>query len=197
MVFPNPTPGFYRTSLTNEKYKGVQMDNELNHSSYLTIALDEAEAAAREGDRPIGAVLVTPDGQIIARGHNRRHTLNSPLQHAEMHLFFTHQELLNTYENQLTLYTSLEPCIMCMATAITARMRRIVWALNDPYMGWRVGLNLEAYPKDKVEIELIAEPDPDLRDRSRLLLISNLSETDKLRALAHIEARNQAATQNP
>lgn len=171
------------------------MNDQLNHSIYLAIAIEEAEAAAYEGDRPIGAILVAPDGSIVARGHNHRKTLNSHLQHAEMHLFFTNQELLSTYENQLTLYTSLEPCIMCMATAITARMRRIVWALNDPYLGWRVGLNLSAYPKEKAEIELIAEPDPDLRDRSRLLLMQNLSKTDKLRALEHMQARDQTTAQ--
>lgn len=98
-------------------------------------ALVEAEAAARLGEVPIGAVVVL-DGRVIGRGHNLRETVQDPTVHAEMVAIRQAAEVLGSWRLlDCTLYVTLEPCAMCMGAIILARIPRLVYACRDPRAG--------------------------------------------------------------
>lgn len=98
---------------------------------FMREALAEATKAAREGEVPIGAVIVH-NNQIIATAHNLRETNGDPTAHAEILVLREaaklkrHWRLLGT-----TLYTTLEPCPMCAGAMIMARTDRLVFGASD------------------------------------------------------------------
>lgn len=81
---------------------------------YMRLALDEARAAADEGEIPIGAVVVDSAGNIIGRGHNRTESLCDVTAHAEMQAISAAATTLGgKYLVGCTLYVTVEPCPMC------------------------------------------------------------------------------------
>lgn len=102
----------------------------------MALALDEARRAADRGEVPVGAVVVAPDGTVVARAGNRTRELADPTAHAEM--LVIREACRATGSERLTgfsLYVTLEPCPMC-ATAISfARIRRLYYGANDPKGG--------------------------------------------------------------
>jgi tRNA(adenine34) deaminase len=80
------------------------------------------------------------------------------------------QKTLRRNEPHLTLYASLEPCLMCYGMAVVARINRIVWACNDPHGGVGVMMTAESWANYHIP-EQLAEPFPDLRETSRQLMI--------------------------
>ena len=102
---------------------------------FMLEALREAEAAARKGEVPIGAVIVH-GGEIVGRGHNLRETSNDPTTHAEMIAIRQGAERLTSWRLlESTIYVTLEPCVMCMGAIILARIPRLVFACRDPRAG--------------------------------------------------------------
>ncbi|MEM9045534.1 MAG: nucleoside deaminase [Pseudomonadota bacterium] len=101
----------------------------------MQAALDEAEAAARRGETPVGAVLVRA-GKIIATDGNRVRALNDPTAHAEILVLRAAAAALGT-ERLLDcdLYVTLEPCAMCAGAISLARIRRLYYAAPDPKGG--------------------------------------------------------------
>jgi len=103
---------------------------------YLRSALAEAEAAAARGEVPIGAVLVSADGEVLAKAGNRVIELKDPTAHAEMLVLragaaaLSNERLVGT-----TLYVTLEPCAMCAGAISLARVGRLVYAAADPKGG--------------------------------------------------------------
>ncbi|THF85457.1 nucleoside deaminase [Deinococcus sp. KSM4-11] len=112
----------------------------LDHARYLRDTLALAREAQAAGSAPVGAVLVDADGQIVGRGRNRHkepqtaeHVGRAGIAHAEMDLYF---QLGNPEQPEtLTLYTSLEPCLMCGGASALIGIGRIVWATADPWGG--------------------------------------------------------------
>lgn len=101
---------------------------------YMAEAMAQAEAAAEAGDVPVGAVLVSCDGDILARGQNRREELGDPTAHAELEAL--RSAAADGWRREgTTLYVTLEPCPMCMGAAILARVERIVYGTPDPKAG--------------------------------------------------------------
>ena len=101
----------------------------------MRAALAEAEAAAGEGEVPVGAIVVA-GGAIIARGHNRSETDNDPSAHAEIvALRKAALESGNYRLTDATLYVTLEPCAMCMGAIVQARIERLVFGAYDPKAG--------------------------------------------------------------
>lgn len=97
-------------------------------------ALREAEAAARAGDAPIGAVVARMDGTVLARGRNRSATARDALRHAEteaLHALFA----AGAAEPGLVLVTTLEPCAMCLGAAAEAGVHAVVYCLEAPPNG--------------------------------------------------------------
>ena len=98
----------------------------------LDLALGEAEAAAARGEVPIGAVLVSPAGEVLAKAGNRVIELKDPTAHGEMLVLRAGARLLGN-ERLLgtTLYVTLEPCAMCAGAISLARVARLVYAAAD------------------------------------------------------------------
>ncbi|MCA3453089.1 MAG: nucleoside deaminase [Rhodobacter sp.] len=104
--------------------------------SHMEIALAEARAAAARGEVPVGAVIVSPDGRIVARAGNRTRQLADPTAHAEMLVIraacaATGSERLAGHD----LYVTLEPCAMCAAAIAAARIARLYYGAADPKSG--------------------------------------------------------------
>ncbi len=102
----------------------------------MELALDQARRAPEHGDVPIGAVLVGPDGGVVAADHNRREERHDPTAHAEMLVIQTGASRAGTWRlSGHTLVVTLEPCPMCAGAATWARVDRIVYGAADPKAG--------------------------------------------------------------
>ncbi len=100
-------------------------------------ALDEARQALKEGEIPIGAVIVCK-GRIIARAHNLTETLCDVTAHAEMQaITMAANQLGGKYLTECTLYVTVEPCIMCGGAIGWAQIPRIVYGAPDEKRGFR------------------------------------------------------------
>ena len=98
----------------------------------MNLALEEARLAFEEGEVPVGAVLVTGNGNIVSKTHNRRESLNDPTAHAEIIVLREGANLSENWRlNNATLYVTKEPCIMCAGTMVNARLGRLVYGCND------------------------------------------------------------------
>ena len=101
----------------------------------MRAAIRQAEAAARKGEVPVGAV-VARDGVILARAHNLRESKKDPTAHAELLALQRAAKKLGGWRlTGCTLYVTLEPCPMCAGAAIIARIARIVYGAPDPKAG--------------------------------------------------------------
>ena len=95
----------------------------------------QAEKAAVQGEIPVGAVLVGPDGLVAAAG-NSPISSHDPTAHAEILVIRDGAAQLHNYRlPEMTLYVTLEPCIMCMGAMIQARIERLVYGATDPKTG--------------------------------------------------------------
>lgn len=98
-------------------------------------ALAQAELAAREGEVPVGAVLVK-EGRLVAEARNRPIADHDPTGHAEIRLLREAGKRLENYRlSGTTLYVTLEPCPMCAGAIVHARVGRVVYATADPRTG--------------------------------------------------------------
>ena len=102
----------------------------------MAAALEQARAAAARGEVPVGAVIVAPDGGIVAAQGNRTRALNDPTAHAEILAIRAACAALKT-ERLVNhdLYVTLEPCPMCAGAIANARIRRLYYGAEDPKSG--------------------------------------------------------------
>jgi tRNA(Arg) A34 adenosine deaminase TadA len=99
-------------------------------------ALAEARLAAERGEVPIGAVIVGPDGAILAEAGNRTEETSDPTAHAEMLVIRAAAAKLGAPRLVgCDLYVTLEPCPMCAQAISFARLRRLYWGAPDPKGG--------------------------------------------------------------
>src|SRR4249920_2702518 len=102
----------------------------------MDLALAEAEAAGLLGEVPIGAVVVSASGEVLARAGNRTLAMRDPTAHAE--LLAIREACAKLGSERLTgcdLYVTLEPCAMCAAAISFARIRRLYYGAADPKGG--------------------------------------------------------------
>ena len=97
-------------------------------------ALVEAEAAGEAGQLPIGAVLVL-DGEIVSRGRNRHLERRTQLAHAELEALLAGGEAAWTHHDECVLYTSVEPCPMCLGALVMADVPHVLFAAHDANAG--------------------------------------------------------------
>ena len=98
----------------------------MNDEYYMQKAYHEALKALKIDEVPVGAVIVR-DGKIIARGHNQRESKNMATAHAETIAIQKACRKLNSWRlDDCTLYTTLEPCLMCTGVIIQSRIQRVV-----------------------------------------------------------------------
>ncbi len=143
------------------------------HEPYLREALALAHESLAAGSSPIGAVLVDADGQIVARGRNRvgeaqsaEHVGHASVAHAEMDVYFQVGKLERP--ETLTLYSSLEPCLMCGGASALLGVGRVVWATDDAWGGSGRLIKWTDHPAMQ-DTEVVACPLPDLESEGARL----------------------------
>jgi tRNA(Arg) A34 adenosine deaminase TadA len=105
-------------------------------TDFMLLALEEAEKAAARGEVPVGAVLVSPEGKILAQSGNRTEELADPTAHAEILVLRKGTAMMRSPRLVgCELYVTLEPCTMCAAAISFARIRRLYFGAYDPKGG--------------------------------------------------------------
>ena len=108
----------------------------MNDELAIALALAEAQQAGGRGEVPVGAVLLSAAGEVLARDGNRILEKKDPTAHAEMLVIrAAAAALANERLTGATLYVSLEPCAMCAGAIAMARVSRVVFAAEDPKGG--------------------------------------------------------------
>ena len=118
--------------------------------AFMLKALAEAEEAGRQGEVPIGAVVVC-NGRVIARAHNLTETLHDVTAHAEMQAITAAANTLGgKYLDSCTLYVTVEPCVMCAGAIGWAQIGRVVYGAGDEKRGFRRFAPNALHPKAEV-----------------------------------------------
>jgi tRNA(adenine34) deaminase len=117
------------------------------HQRWMAEALAEAVLAAAEGEVPVGSIVVR-DGQIIARGRNRREIDQDPTAHAELLAMRQAAAALGSWRlSGCSVYVTLEPCAMCAGAMVLGRVERCIYGAPDPKGGFLGTLaDLSAFP---------------------------------------------------
>ncbi len=109
---------------------------EANDLAWMRVALEEARAAAAAGDVPVGCTVVSANGQLLARGRNRREVEQDPTAHAEIVALRAAAQVHGHWRLEgCTVYVTLEPCPMCAGALVNARVARVVYGTTDPKAG--------------------------------------------------------------
>lgn len=115
-----------------------------DHLWFMSMALQEAELAYKAQEVPVGAVLVSAEGEILSKQHNLKEVHHNPTAHAEI-LAITEgaKKLQNWRLTGCVLYVTLEPCSMCLSAMVQARIRHCIFGAYDPKGGaLSLGYNL-------------------------------------------------------
>lgn len=105
------------------------------HDKHMGLALDLAREAEQAGEVPVGAVVVH-DGRVVGRGHNGPIHRSDPTAHAEILALRDASARLDNYRlTGATLYTTVEPCLMCLGAMLHARIGCVVYGASDPKLG--------------------------------------------------------------
>jgi cytosine/creatinine deaminase len=116
----------------------------------MRLALEQATKSYGEGGLPIGAVM-TEDGKVISRGHNRRVQDGDPTAHGEMDCI--RRAGRRARYSDVTIYTTLSPCMMCSGTILQFGIRRVVVGEDESFPG-----NVEFLRSHGVEVEVLRDP---------------------------------------
>ncbi len=124
----------------------------MNENQLLREALAEAKAGLREGGLPIGSVLADSSGRIVARGHNLRVQTGDPTAHAEVVCIRNAGRRRDWPE--LTLVSTLSPCVMCTGTSLLFRIPRVVIGENRNFLGAE-----ELFRQQRVSVSVLDDPE--------------------------------------
>ncbi len=106
----------------------------MNYESLMTLAIAEAKLA--EVDVPVGALLVTSTGEVVASAHNQKELTGDPSGHAEILAMRKLAEAKGDWRlEDLTLIVTLEPCVMCAGAIVAARLKAVVFGAYDERVG--------------------------------------------------------------
>ena len=106
------------------------------HETYMRSALELARRAMREGEVPVGCVIVDEEGKIIGRGRNRRETKRSALAHAEIEAIAEACRTTGDWRlSGAVMYVTLEPCPMCAGAVINARIPKLYYGAKESLSG--------------------------------------------------------------
>lgn len=104
--------------------------------NFMELALAAAKAAGEAGEVPVGACVVSPEGNVIAIAGNAPIANNDPTAHAEILALKAAGETVGNYRlTGCTVYTTIEPCVMCAGALVNARIRRLVFGAADSRFG--------------------------------------------------------------
>ena len=108
----------------------------MTHEEYMSIALELAKEAANNGDVPVGCVIVSPEGEIIGRGRNRREQNCDATAHAEVEAIREANKALGTWRlHGCSMYVTLEPCPMCAGAIINSRIAKLFYGSREENSG--------------------------------------------------------------
>lgn len=125
---------------------------------YMQEALREARKALEADEIPIGAVVVSPRGDIIGRGHNLTETLRDVTAHAEMQALTAAADAMGgKYLTDCTLYVTVEPCVMCAGALGWAQVGRVVFGTGDEKRGYQRFAPQALHPKATVTTGILEE----------------------------------------
>jgi tRNA(adenine34) deaminase len=111
------------------------MNSQLRDRYFMSLAFDEALRAFMDDEAPVGAVAVLA-GRVIARAGNRKEDRRDATAHAEMEVLRSASRAVGDWRlTAVTLYVTLEPCIMCAGAMLQARLGRLVYGCDDPKAG--------------------------------------------------------------
>ena len=128
--------GLRRQTIDNDNRQGIFLIMNHNHIHYMQKALAQAALAGNHEEVPVGAVLVSHTGSILALAHNQVESLGDPTAHAEvLALREGARKVMNYRLLRTSLYVTVEPCVMCMGAIIHARVERVVFGAPDPKWG--------------------------------------------------------------
>lgn len=116
--------------------------NKINYQ--MSLAMDEAYLAEKQGEVPVGAILLDPTGRVIARTHNTKEQKTNPCNHAEILAISQGSKILKCWRlTGCELFVTLEPCPMCMGAIIQARIKNLFFGAYDKKGGAiSLGFNL-------------------------------------------------------
>ncbi|MBU1170604.1 MAG: tRNA adenosine(34) deaminase TadA [Proteobacteria bacterium] len=125
---------------------------------YMALAIQEAEKAGQNNEVPIGSLIVAKSGEVLSKAGNMTITQSDPTAHAEMLAIRKAAYFIGNYRlTGATLYTTIEPCIMCMGAIVHARLERVVFGADDPKWGGAGSLyNFADDPRLNHRVELIS-----------------------------------------
>ena len=119
------------------------------YEAFMREALIEAENALKRGDRPIGAVI-THGEKIISRSSNMFKTSKSDIAHAELNAILSCTSYLQQFGPETAIFTTCEPCPMCLGAIIMANIRDIVFGMPDNYTQGRLSIDAVPYIKKRI-----------------------------------------------
>ncbi|MDP9453460.1 MAG: nucleoside deaminase [Actinomycetota bacterium] len=124
----------------------------------MVLALAEAAEAGAAGDVPVGAVVLGPAGEVLARDHNRREETGDPTAHAEVLALRAAARTAGSWRlAATTVVVTLEPCPLCAGALLAARVARVVFGAADPKAGACGSLyNLCVDPRLNHQLEVVA-----------------------------------------
>ncbi|WP_413576602.1 tRNA adenosine(34) deaminase TadA [Bdellovibrio sp. HCB290] len=112
------------------------MNRDAQDKKWMRRAFELARKAGKNGEVPIGAVLISPNGELLSQAANVRETLHTPLGHAELLCLHRAAKKMSSWRlEDCTLYVTLEPCVMCAGAIQQARVGRVVYAAKDSKAG--------------------------------------------------------------
>lgn len=153
----------------------------MDHIRYLNLALAEAELAQDEGSAPVGSVIVASDGRVVSRGRNRVFSRGDQTAHAETDAIRNAGAAVALVApgtiapiasgGGYTLYTSAEPCLMCLGAILFSSIETVVWAAASVTGGAYDAVLASGHQKERLQaLQVVREPSPEHRSRSREML---------------------------
>lgn len=129
----------------------IPIDPAVVDEYFMREALREAELAREADEVPIGAVVVSPQGEIIGRGHNQTEALHDVTAHAEMIALTSAQNHLGAKVlTDCAIYVTVEPCVMCAGAIRWCRPVRVVWGVDEPKVGFTTVSREILHPRTEV-----------------------------------------------
>jgi tRNA(adenine34) deaminase len=107
--------------------------DDLDHERFMREALKEAELALQQGERPIGAVIVHND-KVVGRGHAQHKKRQSEIAHAELNALIQAEQHIHAHTHECVIYTTVEPCVMCLGAIVMSDIDHVVFALHDNWI---------------------------------------------------------------
>ncbi|AFZ57904.1 tRNA adenosine(34) deaminase TadA [Anabaena cylindrica FACHB-243] len=129
----------------------------LKHQKWMNHALALAQVAGDAGEVPVGAVIIDPEGKLIAEGENRKERDQDPTAHAEIIAIRAAAKNLQSWRLlQCTLYVTLEPCPMCAGAIAHARLATLVYGVDDTKTGAiRTVINIPDSPASNHRLQVV------------------------------------------